>query len=304
MYFIRKIKKTKKKLDKSSFIISLPKKLQRKIESQNKEIENRLANFSRFHYFYDVTEGSRCFLLSLWNNELPPNSIHDKTVTTTIQRSGRSSRYMLIPRKVCNRYGWGMDTELVIGLDDQLDEFVHDTIYKNNDFVTDKERQPQVYVIKFQRYQDMKEIYKIRLAKKKEELARQESDAYWNTRNRSFNYDIIMDRINYARKHIRRLVWNHLLQMNLVVVSYSDFVKLRATMERERKKKRRQFLQKRYGNRTTWSYRKDFVKRGRKYGYDYDSYYENKLDDPDSYLENRLDNPDSYHEDKISNTDD
>ena len=59
MYFIRKIKKTKKKLDKSSFIISLPKKLQRKIESQNKEIENRLANFSRFRYFYDVTEGSQ-----------------------------------------------------------------------------------------------------------------------------------------------------------------------------------------------------------------------------------------------------
>ena len=150
----------------------------------------------------------------------------------------------------------------------------------------------------------MKEIYKIRLAKKREELARQESDAYWNTRNRSFNYDVIMNRINYARKHIHRLVWNSLLQMNLVVVSYSDFVKIRAEKERERKKKRRQFLQKRYGNRTTWSYRKDFVKRGRKYGYDHDSHYENMLDDPDSYLENRLDNPDSSNEDKLDNPDD
>src|SRR5574337_130488 len=178
MYFIRKIKKTKKKLDKSSFIVSLPKKLQRKVESQNKEIAKRLANFTRFHYFYDNTESSKCFLLSLWSNELPPNSIHGKEITTTIQRSGRSSRYVLIPRKVCNRYGCGTGTEIVIGFDDQLDEFVHDILYKNDNFVTDKERQPQACVIKFQRYQDMKEIYKIRLAKKKEELARQESDAY------------------------------------------------------------------------------------------------------------------------------
>jgi len=303
VYFIRKIKKTKKRQDKSSFIVSLPKKLQRKIESQNSEISKRLENFARFRYFYDDTEGSKCFLLSLWSNELPPNSIHDKEITTTIQRSGRSSRYVLVPKKVCNRYGWGTGIELVIGFDDQLDEFVHGTIYENNDFVTDKERQPQACVIKFQRYQDMKEIYKIRLAKKKEELARQESDAYWNTRNRPFNYDIIMDRIRYARKHIHRLVWNHLLQMNLVTVSYSDFVKLRAEKERERKRRRREFLQKRHGSRTTWLYRKDLV-RSRSKGYDYDSHYENMLDDPDSYLESRLDDPDLYHENKLDNPDD
>jgi hypothetical protein len=302
MYFIRKIKKTKKKLDKSSFIISLPKKLQRKIESQNKEIAKRLTNFTRFHYFYDNTESSKCFFLSLWSNELPPNSMPCKE-TTTIQKSGRSSRYVLIPKKVCNRYGWDMGTELVIGFDYQLDEFVHGTIYKNNDFVTDKETQPQVCVIKFQRYQDMKDLYRKRLASKKIVLTREESDAYWNTRNRTFNYDIIMDRIRYARKHIHRLVWNRLLQMNLVAVSYSDFVKLRATMERERKKKRREFLQKRYGNRTTWRYRKDLV-RSKSKGCDHDSHYENMLDDPDSYLENRLDNLDSYHEDKLDNPDD
>lgn len=302
MYFIRKIKKTKKKLDKSSFIVSLPKKLHRKIESQNSEIAKRLTNFARFHYFYDDTEGSRCFLLSLWSNELPPNSIHDKKITT-IQKSGRSSRYVLIPKKVCNRYGWGTGTELVIGFDNQLDEFVHGTIYENNDFVTDKERQSQAYVIKFQRYQDMKEIYRTRLAKKKEELARQESDAYWNTRNRTFNYDIIMDRIKYARKHIHRLVWNRLVQMNLVAISYSDFVKLRAEKERERKRRRREFLQKRYGSRTTWRYRRDLV-RSRNKGYDYDSHYENMLDDPDSYLESRLDDPDLYPENKLDNPDD
>jgi len=303
MYFIRKMKKTKKHLDKSSFIVSLPKKLERKIESQNSEIAKRLANFSRFHYFYDVTEGSRCFLLSLWNNELPPNSIHDKKITTTIQRSGRSSRYVLIPRKVCNRYGWGVGTELVIGFDDQLDEFVHGTMYKNNDFVTDKERQPQACVIKFQRYQDMKDLYKIRLAKKKEDLAREESDAYWNTRNRTFNYDVIMDRINYARKHIHRLVWNRLLQMNLVAISYSDFVNLRTEKERERKRRRREFLQKRHGSRATWRYRRDLV-RSKSKGYDYDSHYENMLDDPDSYLESRLDDPNLYHENKLDNPDD
>lgn len=302
MYFIRKIKKTKKHLDKSSFIVSLPKKLQRKIESQNSDMAKRLANFARFRYFYDVTEGSRCFLLSLWSNELPPNSIHDKKITTTIQKSGRSSRYVLIPKKVCNRYGWGMGTALVIGFDDQLDEFVHGTIYKNNDFVTDKERQPQVCVIKFQRYQDMKKIYKIRLAKKKEDLAREESNAYWNTRNRTFNSDVIMYRIRYARKHIHRLVWNRLLQMNLVATSYSDFVKLRAEKEKERKRRRREFLQKKHGSRVTWRYRKDLV-RSRSKGYDYDSHYENMLDDPDSYLESRLDDPDLYHENKLDNSD-
>src|SRR5574337_870993 len=132
MYFIRKIKKTKKHLDKSSFIVSLPKKLQRKIESQNKEISKRLDNFARFRYFYDVTEGSRCFLLSLWSNDLPPDLIHDKKVTTTIQKSGRSSRYVLIPKKVCNKYGWSTNTELVIGLDYQIDKFVHENIYGTN----------------------------------------------------------------------------------------------------------------------------------------------------------------------------
>lgn len=299
MYFIKKIKKTKKKLDKSSFIISLPKKLQRKIESQNEEIAKRLANFSRFRYFYDVTEGSRCFLLSLWNNELPPNSIHDKEITTTIQKSGRSSRYVLIPRKVCNRYGWGMGTELVIGFDDQLDEFVHDTIYANNDFVTDKEKQPQACVIKFQRYQDMKEIYKIRLEKEKEELARQERDAYWASRTNYRFYEII-DQIQRIRKQVHKITWIKLFETNLVAVQYSDFVKLRSEKERETKRKRRQFLQKRYGIRATWQYRKDLV-RSKSKGYDYDSHYENMLDDPDSYLESRLDNPDLYHENKLDN---
>ncbi|HET7336653.1 MAG TPA: hypothetical protein VFJ23_02020, partial [Candidatus Nitrosotalea sp.] len=162
MYFIRKIKKTKKHLDKSSFIISLPKKLQRKIESQNKEIEKRFTNFARFCYFYDDTEGSKCFLLNLWSNERP--SYNKKTNTTTIQRSGRSSRYVLIPKKICYKYGWTAGTELVIGLDCSMDKFVHNTIYENN--VTNNEQQSQVCIIKFQRYQDMRNIYRISLEKK------------------------------------------------------------------------------------------------------------------------------------------
>lgn len=300
MYFIRKIKKTKKHLDKSSFIVSLPKKLQRKIESQNKEISKRLDNFARFRYFCDVTEGSRCFLLSLWSNELPPNSIHDKKITTTIQKSGRSSRYVLIPKKICYKYGWTAGTELVIGLDCSMDKFVYDTIYENN--VTNNKQQSQVCVIKFQTYQDMKNVYRIRLEKKKEELARQESDAYWASRTNYRFYEII-DHIQRIRKQVHKIVWTKLFETNLVAVPYSDFVKLRSEKEREKKRKRRKFLQKRYGIKATWQYRKDLV-RSKSKGYDYDSHYENMLDDPDSYLESKLGDPDLYHENKLDNPDD
>lgn len=300
MYFIRKIKKTKKKLDKSSFIVSLPKKLQRKIESQNKEISKRLENFARFHYFCDDTEGSRCFLLSLWSNDLSPDLIHDKKVTTTIQKSGRSSRYVLIPKKICYKYGWTAGTELVIGLDCSMGEFVHGTIYENN--VTNNEQQPQICTIKFQRYYDMKDVYRIRLEKKKEELARQECDACWASRTNYRFYEII-DQIQRIRKQVHKIVWTKLFETNLVAVSYSDFVKLRSEKEREKKRKRRKFLQKRYGIRATWQYRKDLV-RSKSKGYDYDSQYENMLDDPDSYLESKLDNPDLYHENKLDNQDD
>ncbi|NHI02324.1 hypothetical protein DYY67_2006 [Candidatus Nitrosotalea sp. TS] len=262
-----------------------------------------LRTLQGFVTFTDNMEGSRCFLLSIWSSELQPNSIHDKKITTTIQRSGRTSRYVIIPKKVCYKYGWGTGTELVIGLDYDMDEYVHGTIYKDDDFVPVEGKQPQACVIKFQRYQDMKKLYQKKLAKKKEDLARQESDAYWNTRNRPSYYDVIMDRIGYERKHVHKLVWNRLFQMNLVAVSYTDFVKLRATMEREKKKKRKQFLQKRYGSRATWRYRRDLVRYGKRHGYDYDARMENMLDDPDAYRENMLDDPQTYGKNEMNNAD-
>jgi hypothetical protein len=290
MYSIRKVRKTKKRTSKSSFIISLPKKLQRKIESKDSEISKRLDTFARFRYFHDDMEGSRCFLLSLWSNELPSQS--EKTSTTTIQRSGRTSRYVLIPKKICNKYGWSVNTELVIGLDYQIDEFVYDTVYGNNGYFVKNNSQQQVCVIKFQRYQDMKNIYRMRLEKEKKALARQESDAYWASRT-NYRFDVLIDRINSIKKQIHKIVWNKLFETNLVAISYSDFVKLRSEKEREKKRKRRQFLRKRYGIRATWRYRKDLVRSGRRYEYDYDSYHENKLDDPESYYENNLENHDN-----------
>ena len=238
----------------------------------------RLANFTRYRYFYDDAEDSRCFLLSLWSNELPPNSIHDKKITTTIQKSGKSSRYVLIPKKICNKYGWGADTELVIGLDYQIDKFVHESIYGNNGrFVKNNlQQQSQVCVIKFQRYHDMKKIYRKMLAKKKIDLAKEESDSYWTYRNNYATYDLMITRINSVRKQIHRIVWNGLVEMNLVSISYNDFVKLRSQKERERKRKRREFMSRRYGSKATWHYRKDLVRFGRRNSNNSDTYYENK----------------------------
>lgn len=309
MYFIRKIRKTKKKTSKSSFIISFPRKLEKKIASYDGTISRRLENFTRFRYFYEDVENPRCFLLSIWDDELPPNGIHDKRYTTTIQRSGKTSRYVIIPKKVCNRFGWGAGTELVIGYDSQIDEYVQGAIYKNdNCFIKNDTPGQEVHVcvIKFQRYRDMKDLYRAKIAQRKEELAKDESDAYWSTRNSPLNYDVMMKRMQHDRKNIHRLVWNKLESMNLVAVSYTDFVKLRAEMEREKKRKRRQFLQKRFGSKIKWSYRKDFVRSGR-YSYDYDARHENILDDPDSYIEAASDDPelygnssrkDSYYEDE------
>ena len=299
MYFIRKVRKTKKRTSKSSFIVSIPKKLQRKIESQNSEISKRLDNFARFHYFYDDMEGSKCFLLSLWSNELP--SYNKKTSTTTIQKSGRTSRYVIIPKKVCYKYGWTAGTELVIGLGYHIDKFVHDVIYAND--IVNNEQQPQVCVIKFQRYHDMKNVYRTRLEKEKKDLARQEDDVYWVSRTNYRFYEII-DRIQKIRKQVHKIVWDKLFETNLVAISYNDFVKLRSEMEREKKRKRRQFLQKRYGIRATWHYRQDLVRPGRIHGFDYDAYNENKLDDPDSYHENISDDPDTYRETNLDNPDD
>lgn len=282
MYFIRKVRKTKKHLDKSSFIISLPKRLQRKVETQNKEISVRLENFARFRYFCNDIKESGCFLLTLWSDELPPSHA-DKTSTTTIQKSGRSSRYVLIPKKICNKYGWSTNTELVIGLDHQIDKFVHESVYGNNGrFVKNNlQQQSQVCVIKFQRYQDMKKIYRQMLVKKKTDLAKEESDAYWTYRNNYATYDMMINRINSVRKQIHRIVWNGLVEMNLVSISYNDFVKIRAQKERERKRKRREFLSKRYGSKATWHYRKDLVRFGRRNSNNSDTYYEDKLDNPD-----------------------
>ena len=301
MYFVRKITKTKKRTSKSSFIVSIPKKLQRKLESHNDEIAQRLANFSRLRYFCDDVEGSKCFLLCIWSCELPPNSVRDRARTTTIQRSGRTSRYVIIPKKVCHRYGWSAGTELVIGFDYDIDEFVQGSIYKDCNFVPVEK--PEVCVIKFQRYQDMKKLYRTRLEKKREDLARRESDAYWNTRNRPSYYDDTMDRIGYERKNMHRLVWNRLYEMNLVAVPYSDFVNLRAEMERDRKRKRREFLQKRFGARTTWRYRKDLVRYGKKHGYDYDARREKMLDDPDAYIEAKGDDPELYGKERSESKD-
>lgn len=300
MYFIRKIKKTKKKASKSSFIISIPKKLQRKIASYDTNIAARLANFTRFRYFYEDVENPRCFMLCIWDDELPPNGIHDKKFTTTIQRSGKTSRYVIIPRKVCSRFGWCAGTELVIGYDSQIDEYVQGAIYKNGDcFIKNDTSGQEVHicVIKFQRYRDMKNLYRAKLAQRKEDLAKEESDAYWNTRNSPLNYDVMMKRIQYDRKNMHRLVWNRLESMNLVAISYTDFVKLRGIMEREKKRKRKQFLQKRFGSKITWRYRKDLVRSGR-HGYDYDARREKMLDDPDAYIEAASDDPELYGEER------
>jgi hypothetical protein len=282
MFFIRKVRKTKRRLNKSSFIISLPKRLQRKVETQNKEISVRLENFTRFHYFYNDIKGLGCFLLTLWSDELPSGHA-DKTNTTTIQKSGKSSRYVLIPKKICNKYGWDTNTDLVIGLDYQIDEFVHESIYGNNGrFVkNNSQQQSQVCVIKFQRYQDMKKIYRQMLANKKTDLAKEESDAYWTYRNNYAIYDMMINRINSVRKQIHRIVWNRLVEMNLVSISYNDFVKLRSQKERERKRKRREFLSRRYGDTMTWRYRKDLVRFGRRNSNNSDTYYEDRLDNPD-----------------------
>ena len=296
MYFVRKIKKTKKKTSKSSFIVALPRKLERKIALYDINISRRLANFSRFRYFYEDVENPNCFILSIWDIELPPNDTHDKISTTTIQKSGKTGRYVIIPKKVCNKFGWGVGTELVIGFGDKIDEYVQGAIYKNdNCFIKSDtpEQEAHVCVIKFQRYRDLKKLYREKLAQRKDELAKEESDAYWSTRNSPLNYDIMIKRIQYDRKNIHRLVWNKLESMNLVAVSYTDFVKLRTTMERERKQKRKEFLQKRYGNRTRWRYRKDMVRSGR-YSYDYDARQENMLDDPDLYIEAVGDDPELY----------
>ncbi|MDE1767302.1 MAG: hypothetical protein KGI27_13675 [Thaumarchaeota archaeon] len=296
MYFVRKITKTKKRSNKSSFIISFPKKLQRKIASYDTNISKRLANFTRFRYFYEDVENPRCFLLSIWDNELPPNDIHDKASTTTMQRSGKTSRYVIIPKKVCNRFGWGAGTKLVIGFDTQIDEYVNGAIYKNdNCFLKGDTPGQEVHscVVKFQRYRDMKNLYSTKLARRRDELAKEESDAYWTTRNSPLNYDVAMKRISYDRKNMHRLVWNKLESMNLVAVSYTDFVRLRAEMEREKKRRRREFLQKRFGSKITWHYRKDLVRSGR-YGYDYDARREKMLDDPDSYVEAVSDDPELY----------
>ncbi|MGI0101242.1 MAG: hypothetical protein ACREA7_01445 [Nitrosotalea sp.] len=296
LYFVRKITKTKKRTDKSSFIVSIPTKLQRKIASYDINIARRLANFTRFRYFYEDVENPRCFMITIWDVELPPNGIHDKKFTTTIQRSGKTSRYVIIPKKVCSRFGWGAGTELVIGYDSQIDEYVHGAIYKNgNCFIKGdmQGREAHVCVTKFQRYRDMKYLYKAKLARKKEELAKEESDAYWSTRDSPLNYDVIMRRLGYERKNVHRLVWNKLESMNLVAIPYTDFVKLRSEMEREKKQKRKQFLQKRFGNRITWHYRKDMVRSGR-YSYDYDARREKMLDDPDSYIEASADDPELY----------
>ncbi|MDE1767265.1 MAG: hypothetical protein KGI27_13490 [Thaumarchaeota archaeon] len=248
-------------------------------------------------------------MLCIWDDELPPDGIHDKAKTTTIQRSGKTSRYVIIPRKVCSRFGWGARTELVIGYDSQIDEYVQGAIYKNGDCFIKNDtpgQEAHVCVIKFQRYHDMKNLYRAKLAQRKEYLAKEESDAYWTTRNSPLNYDVAMKRISYDRKNMHRLVWNKLESMNLVAVSYTDFVRLRAEMEREKKRKRKQFLQKRFGSKITWRYRKDLIRSGG-YGYDYDARREKILDDPDAYIEAANDDPelygdssrkDSYYEDE------
>ncbi|MDE1862986.1 MAG: hypothetical protein KGI33_08750 [Thaumarchaeota archaeon] len=296
MYFIRKIKKTKKQTEKSSFIVSLPRKLEKKIASYNTEISKRLANFSRFRYFYEDIENPKCFMITIWDLEIPPNGINDKSRTTTIQRSGKSSRYVIIPKKVCSKFGWGVGTELVIGFDDIIDEYVQGAIYKDDNCFMKYDMpglQAHACIIKFQRYRGMKDLYRTKLAKRKEELAREESEAYWSFRHNDVKLDSAMQKFRDERRNLHRLVWNKLESMNLVAISYTDYVKLRADKERERKRKRKEFLKKRYGKDATWRYRKDMV-RSWKYGVDWDSRRENALDDPDSYSEAAADDPETY----------
>jgi len=296
MYFIRKVRKTKKRTSKSSFIVSLPRKLERKITSYNSEISKRLANFSRFRYFYEDVENPKCFMITIWDLELPPNGINDKNRTTTIQRSGKTSRYVIIPKKVCKRFGWDVGTELVIGFDDKIDEYIHGSIYKDGKcFLPDdaSHKEAHACVIKFQTYRDMKDIYKAKLARRKEELAREESKAYWLFRHNDTKLDSAMWRFRNERRNMPRLVWNKLESMNLVAISYTDFVKLRAEKERERKRKRKEFLKKRYGKDATWRYRKDMVRFWKGHDIDWDARRENMLDDPDSYLEAAADDPET-----------
>lgn len=277
--------------------MSLPRKLESKIASYNSEISKRLANFSRFRYFYEDVENPKCFMITIWDIELPPNDINDKSRTTTIQRSGRASRYVIIPKKVCSKFGWDVGTELVIGFDDTIDEYVHSSIYRDAKCFLPQDAQSQeahACVIKFQTYRDMKDIYREKLARKKEDLAKEESEAYWSTRNSPLNYDIIMKRLQYERRNLHRLVWNKLESMNLVAISYTEFVKLRADKERERKRKRKEFLKKRYGKDATWKYRKDMVRSWKGHGIDWDARREKMLDDPDSYREAAADDPETY----------
>lgn len=289
MYYVRKIKKTKKNLSKASYIISLPMNLQKKVESHNSEISKRLAYFSRIRYL-EIPK-SRCLLLAVWSDEQPPNWTQDRERTTTIQKSGRTSRYVIIPKDACKRFCWHTGTELVIGFDYGISQDLHDVIYEDIMFPKPEGIRPEALLIRFQKYRDMKEIYGENLAERKAFLEKHKDEIFWETRHDYVAFERAMARLKEWKKKMRKEVWDSLYMSGLVCMPYVDYLKLRAEQEREKKKRNRLLRLQKKGHLATWDYRKKLVKV---YGTDWDAKREAMLDDPEYLNELRAEDPERY----------
>lgn len=291
MYFIQKIAMTKAKASRSSYIVLLPKGLQRRIASHNQEILVRLANFSRVRYFCPIGLGARCFMLVITDKEPPPNSPSVKPQTTTIQRSGMKSRYVIIPKHVCHRNQWHAGTTLVISVKFEMERPVLVSL-DSHGRLADKEEGQEACIIGFQRYQDMKSVFRFRLFRKRNEIAKLESDAFFEHRNHPDLYDSLTEALKYERDNIGRTVWEGLYHDGLVAVSYADFTKLRADMERERKKRRRELARQAGRPGYTWAPRNGAGLESKSQ----QSSVINNDDDPDAYLESKGDDPELREE--------
>ncbi len=260
------------------------------------EISKRLEHFTRIKCI-GVQESS-CFLLTVWSNEVAPRRPYNKRRSTTIQRSGKTSRYTIIPKKVCERFHWHTGTELVIGFSYELGRRIYDTLYKDDDFFPQDDTRPEVLVIMFQRYHDIKETYREKLAERRAFLEKHEEEMLWKTRHDGLAYERAMARIDNWKKEMRKAVWDELARENCIAVSYVDYLKLRADSEREKKKIRRRERKRRQGTKATWDHRKNLV---RGYGTDWDARCEALLDDPDTLNEMRTEDPETYSQDGLTN---
>lgn len=283
MYHVRKIRKTKKDPDKASYIVSLPKGILQRTKSRNPEISRRLEHLPRVRCAWQA--GSGCFLVAVSSHELPPKG-HSKDGTTTIQRSGRTSRYVIIPKKACKMFDWKAGTELVIGFSYGIPEAVHDEIYRGAEFLAG-EAGPEVLVVRFQRYQDMRDLYAKRLAGERAILEEARDEMLWKARHDDTQFEGIVNTMGRWKKDMRRQVWDLLYSEGLVSVQYGEYVRLRADLERERRRKRRQ----KHGISSSWNYRKNFIKG---YGTDWDARREAMLDDPGMLHELGGDDPEAY----------